>query len=94
MAEQRFADARTEEALGLLDRAQAQLMHAAELTGGDSVISEHLGDVDLLRGDKRGALVHYEEAVGLDVREEEQPNLYDKLERLRRDLGASDGGAP
>ena len=94
MAEQRFADARTEEALGLLDRAQAQLMHAAELTGGDSVISEHLGDVDLLRGDKRGALVHYEEAAGLDVREEEQPNLYDKLERLRRDLGASDGGAP
>ena len=71
---------------------QAALVRAAELTGGDSVVSEHLGDVLLLRGDKLGALGFYEEAVTLDVREDEQPNLYDKLESLRRDLGAPSPG--
>ncbi|MCR9097612.1 MAG: tetratricopeptide repeat protein [bacterium] len=88
-AEERFAAKDEDEALRLLERAETALMRAAELTGGDSVVSEHLGDVLLLRGDKRGALGYYEEAVTLDVREDEQPNLYDKLESLRRDLGAS-----
>ena len=41
------------------------------MTGGDAVVSEHLGDVFLLRGDKRGALDYYEEAVGLELREDE-----------------------
>lgn len=92
MAEDLFAEARRDEALRLLERAQEQLLNAAELTGGDSVVSEHLGDVLLLRGDKRGALDYYEEAVELEVREDEQPTLFDKLDRLRRDLG-SEGAA-
>lgn len=87
MAERLFADGRRDEALASLDRAQEQLLQAAELTGGDSVVSEHLGDVLLLRGDKRGALDYYEEAVTLEIREEEQPDLLEKLETLRRDLG-------
>ena len=89
MAEALFAAKEEDEALRMLESAETALMRAAELTGGDSVVSEHLGDVLLLRGDKRGALGYYEEAVTLDVREDEQPNLYDKLESLRRDLGAS-----
>ena len=91
MAEERLAAKDVDEARRLLERAEAALVRAAELTGGDSVVSEHLGDVLLLRGDKR-ALGFYEEAVTLDVREDEQPNLYDKLESLRRDLGAPSPG--
>jgi len=87
MAQNLFAESRRDEALRVLQQAQDQLMQAAELTGGDAVVSEHLGDVLLLRGDKKGALDYYEEAVGLEVREEEQPDLFEKLERLRRDLG-------
>jgi predicted negative regulator of RcsB-dependent stress response len=87
MAEMHFKESRKEEALKLLDRAHGQLMQAAELTGGDSVVSEHLGDVLSLRGDKEGALRRYEEAVGLEVRESEQPMLLEKLDRLRDDLG-------
>ena len=93
MAEGLFAESRKEEALRILDKAQAQLLQAAQLTGGDSVVSEHLGDVFLLRGDKSGALDYYEQAVELEVREEEQPDLLDKLDQLRRDLGAGAGGA-
>ena len=33
----------------MLEKAQEQLMQAADLTGGDSVVSEHLGDVLLLQ---------------------------------------------
>jgi tetratricopeptide (TPR) repeat protein len=87
MAELLFKDSRRDEASALLDRAQHQLIQAAELTGGDSVVSEHLGDVLLLRGDKRGALERYEEAVDLELRESEQPLLLEKRDRLQRDLG-------
>ncbi len=87
MAELLFKESRTEEAIRLLDRAQRQLVQAAELTGGDPVVSEHLGDVLLLRGDKQGALERYEEAVGLELRESEQPLLLEKRDRLRGDLG-------
>lgn len=87
MAENHFANQRRDEALRLLEKAQEQLMQAAELTGGDSVVSEHLGDVLLLRGDKRGALDYYEAAADQGPREDEQPDLQEKLERLRRDLG-------
>ncbi|MAG33481.1 MAG: hypothetical protein CL908_21600 [Deltaproteobacteria bacterium] len=69
MAESLFDQSRKEEAFRLLDQAQKQLIQAAELTGGDAVVSEHLGDVMLLRGDMQGALDYYEEAVGLEVRE-------------------------
>lgn len=87
MAEMHFKNARKDEALALLERARKQLLHAVELTGGDPVVSEHLGDVHLLRGEKARALDYYEEAVGLEMREEEQPNLLEKIDRLRRDLG-------
>ncbi len=91
MAESLFAASRRDEGLKLLEQAQTQLLQAAELTGGDSVVSEHLGDVLLLRGDKRGALDYYEEAAGMEVRESEQPQLREKLQRLRRDLGGDLG---
>jgi tetratricopeptide (TPR) repeat protein len=87
MAELLFEESRNDEAIRLLDRAQRQLVQAAELTGGDSVVSEHLGDVLLLRGDKQGALERYEEAVELELRESEQPMLLEKRDRLRGDLG-------
>jgi len=87
MAERYFAESRKDEALAVLERARKQLLHAAELTGGDPVVSEHLGDVHLLRGEKQRALDYYEEAVGLEIREDEQPLLMQKLERLRHDLG-------
>jgi tetratricopeptide (TPR) repeat protein len=87
MAELNLREARKDEALALLERARKQLLQAAELTGGDPVVSEHLGDVHLLRGEKARALDYYEEAVGLEMREEEQPNLLEKIDRLRHDLG-------
>ncbi len=90
LAESHFEASRRDTALRLLDQAHAHLLQAAELTGGDSVVSEHLGDVLLLRGDKQGALDYYEEAVGMEVREDEQPMLTEKLDRLRRDLGRDD----
>jgi tetratricopeptide (TPR) repeat protein len=87
MAEMQLRASHQAEALALLDKAQKQLLHAVELTGGDPVVSEHLGDVALLRGDKARALDYYEEAEGQDVREAEQPDLKTKIEKLRRDLG-------
>ncbi|MFP6605891.1 MAG: hypothetical protein VCC19_04900, partial [Myxococcota bacterium] len=72
--------------LGLLERARVQLFHAAELTGGDPVISEHLGDVHMALDERRRALEFYQEAVRLDHREDEQPSLLEKLDRLRREL--------
>jgi tetratricopeptide (TPR) repeat protein len=70
-----------------LGRAAEELERAAELTGGDPVISEHLGDVHAALGQKALALEHYEEAVRLEPRREEQPQLFEKLERLRQELG-------
>jgi len=71
-----------------LAEAIQTLEHAAVLTGGDPVISEHLGDAYLLRADRRQALRHYEKAVELEPRQGEQPHLMEKLERLRGELGA------
>jgi predicted negative regulator of RcsB-dependent stress response len=51
------------------------------------VISEHLGDAYLLLDDKGAALESYEEALDLDPREAEQPDLLHKAESLRRELG-------
>lgn len=78
---------RAEEARRLIQRARAELEKAASLTGGDPVISEHLGDVFLLEGDRRQALERYEEAWRLGPRPNEQPHLAEKLERLREELG-------
>lgn len=71
-----------------LEKAIAALERAAVLTGGDPVISEHLGDAYLLRSDRKRALRYYEEAVQLEPRKAEQPQLHEKLERLRKELGA------
>ena len=60
---------------------------AADLTGGDPVVSEHLGDVYFLLEDKQRAYYFYEEAVRLEYRADEQPDLLDKLKELRRELG-------
>jgi len=70
-----------------LDRAVDELERAAKLTGGDPVISEHLGDAHLALGEKTRALEYYEEAVRLDPRPAEQPELHEKLGRLRQELG-------
>lgn len=71
-----------------LEIAIQTLERAAVLTGGDPVISEHLGDAYLLRADRKSALRHYEKAVELEPRKGEQPHLFEKLERLRNELGA------
>ena len=70
-----------------LEQARERLFQAAELTGGDPVISEHLGDVHMALDDRERAYEFYEEAVRLEPREDEQPELMDKLERLRKELG-------
>jgi tetratricopeptide (TPR) repeat protein len=71
-----------------LNRAVDELQRAAELTGGDPVISEHLGDAYLLLEQKERALSMYEEALQLAPRFDEQPQLREKYERLREELGA------
>jgi tetratricopeptide (TPR) repeat protein len=78
----RHADARV-----YLERALRELERATELTGGDPVISEHLGDVYLLMEESERALEMYEEALRLEPRSVEQPDLQEKVDRLRRDLG-------
>ncbi len=78
---------RTRDARELLDRAVRELERANELTGGDPVISEHMGDVYLSLGLPERAFEKYEEALALDPRETEQPELRKKHERLRRELG-------
>ncbi len=70
-----------------LEEAREKLARAAELTGGDPVVSEHLGDVYYLLEDKPRALEYYEEAVGLEYRPEEQPKLLEKLDALKLELG-------
>jgi tetratricopeptide (TPR) repeat protein len=77
---------KTQDGRALLEQARAKLDRAAQLTGGDPVVSEHLGDVYLLLEDKRRALEYYQEAISLKPREDEQPNLVQKLEDLRREL--------
>jgi len=50
------------------------------------VISEHMGDIYLLQGQRERALVKFEEAAALGIRGDEQPELLEKLETLRREL--------
>jgi tetratricopeptide (TPR) repeat protein len=75
-----------ERARPLLERALTELERADALTGGDPVISEHLGDVHLLLDQRERALLRFEEAVDLGPRADEQPDLDEKLETLRREL--------
>jgi len=74
------------DALAYLEKARQKLSLAAELTGGDPVVSEHLGDVHLLMNEKLRALEFYKEAVSFDYRQAEQPELLQKLEGLQRDM--------
>jgi tetratricopeptide (TPR) repeat protein len=74
------------QARALIDRALSELERADELTGGDPVIAEHLGDTYLLLDERRRALDKFEEALHLGPREDEQPHLYKKLETLRREF--------
>lgn len=80
-------DGRDADAREWIDLALATLSRAARLSGGDPVISEHLGDVYLLAGDKSQALDFYEQAIELKPRDGEQPELRLKLEALRTELG-------
>jgi tetratricopeptide (TPR) repeat protein len=73
-------------AQSFIDRAIDELQRANEMTGGDPVISEHLGDIYLLLDEREAALKQFEEAAALGVREDEQPKLLEKLEDLRRQL--------
>ena len=75
------------DALPFLEKAREKLVRAAELTGGDPVVSEHLGDVYLLMDEKPRALEFYEDAVSREYRPAEQPDLIEKLETLKRELG-------
>ncbi len=79
-------EGRSGEAQPWIESALRELYRADELTGGDPVVSEHLGDIYLLLDDKSRALEKFEEAVRLEPRQGEQPNLHDKLETLRREL--------
>jgi tetratricopeptide (TPR) repeat protein len=74
------------DALEYLEQARQKLTLAAELTGGDPVVSEHLGDVHLLMSDKLRALEFYKEAVSFEHRQAEQPDLLEKLEGLQQEL--------
>ncbi|MCH2170020.1 tetratricopeptide repeat protein [Myxococcota bacterium] len=77
---------RPDEAATYLDRALRELELADHLTGGDPVVSEHIGDIHLLRGDRTQALERFQEAVELEPRLGEQPNLLQKLDRLRGEI--------
>jgi tetratricopeptide (TPR) repeat protein len=76
-----------EQGRALLQKALRELERASQLTGGDPVVAEHLGDVWLLKGDKRRALEFYGNAIEREPREHEQPELRNKFERLRQELG-------
>ena len=77
---------RDEQARDLIDRALTHLERAEELTGGDPVISEHIGDAYLLLNERHEALSRFREAVDLGPRLGEQPDLLKKLEALQREL--------
>jgi predicted negative regulator of RcsB-dependent stress response len=69
-----------------IDQALAALERADDLTGGDPVVSEHIGDTYLLLDEKQRALDNFEEALRMEPRFGEQPDLLEKLENLRREL--------
>jgi len=81
-----FETGREKEAKDYVDRSLKALHRAEELTGGDPVVSEHLGDAYLLLDERKRALENYEEALELVPREGEQPDLMRKLEGLRREF--------
>jgi tetratricopeptide (TPR) repeat protein len=70
----------------MLRRAIQELEKAAQITGGDPVISEHLADAYRLLPDKKRAMELYREAIRMEPREQEQPDLRRKYDELRREL--------
>ena len=82
-----IAGARRNEGMELLEKAIVQLVLAMELTGGDPVVSEHLGDVYFLMDERQRALHYYEEAETMSPRLDEQPLLREKIESLREEFG-------
>jgi len=83
-----LAEGHRDKGMALLEKAIEQLVLATELTGGDPVVYEHLGDVYLRIGLPNRALQYYEEAVELEPRELEQPELRNKIDQLRKDMGS------
>jgi tetratricopeptide (TPR) repeat protein len=81
-----IAQGRPSEAQKHLDEALVHLERADQLTGGDPVVSEHIGDTYLLMDQKRRALDRFEEAIRLEPRQGEQPELRHKFEILKREL--------
>jgi tetratricopeptide (TPR) repeat protein len=71
---------------GWIRRAIQELEKAAQITGGDPVISEHLGDAYRLLPDKKRAFELYREAIRFEPRDGEQPDLRRKYEDLKREL--------
>jgi tetratricopeptide (TPR) repeat protein len=69
-----------------IDQALEALERADDLTGGDPVVSEHIGDTWLLLDEKQRALDRFEDALRMEPRFGEQPDLLEKLENLRREL--------
>jgi tetratricopeptide (TPR) repeat protein len=74
------------EARGWLLRAETELLRAEKLSGGDPVISEHLGDVYRALGRAPDALARYEDAMARGHRPMEQPELESKLDALRKEM--------
>lgn len=80
---------RHDEGRAELARAIEKLELADELSGGDPVISEHLGDAYRLQGDASRALHHYRQALDQEPRRGEQPELRRKYDELRQELGGT-----
>ena len=74
--------------VALLEKAAEQLVLANELTGGDTVVSEHLGDVYWQMGRPRRALEYYEEALDLKPQGMEKPELQEKIDQVRKEVGS------
>ena len=86
-ARRHFERGRDREGRKLVRRALEELTRAAELTGGDPVIAEHMGDAYLLLDQRDRALEMFREAIDLDPRQGEQPDLLKKYESLHLELG-------
>ncbi len=71
----------------LLRRSVVELEKAMQLTGGDPIITEHLGDAYLALDEKRRALESYRKALDLRRSDDDVSALHDKVERLMLELG-------
>lgn len=67
--------------LGRLDVAEKNLREAQRREPGDPTIVEHLGDLEMQRGDIAGAVRNWEKA--LELQHEEPERVRDKLQRAR-----------